>query len=298
MGRVLSTIVILTLGAALANCKPAASPGIAFVHDDAARAFELAARTHRPLVVDVTASWCVPCRKMQTVFASAAVRSLEDRFVWLSVDADSKKNEHFFEQHRPPGLPTIWVFEPRTQKVVLEWVGVTDVDTMRGLLLAGEEISSGPDVDDKSLATRLAASLEELAARATTVEDRMEFDDARLAAYLAAGTPEKAIPMLERSEADKPKYFASPAGLAKAYLALGRLDEASSAIDRARSRVAGWPSLKVLELAADIARERKDIGGERSALAQAVARTIRLPLPREEYELRGKLRERLAQLAP
>jgi hypothetical protein len=140
------------------------------------------------------------------------------------------------------------------------------------------------------------ASLERLAADARSAYQRVDFDDKLADAYTAAGTPERAIPVLERSEREFPFWYLPPARLSRVHLALGHLDEAEAAVERARRRVSGIASLEVLALAADVAHARGDVGSERFALAQAVGRTARARLSPERRKLRDQLRERLDAL--
>ena len=148
----------------------------------------------------------------------------------------------------------------------------------------------------KATARAWASFLEGEAARAPTSEARAVFDAHRLSAYLAAGEPERALPMLTRSERDFPDDYNPPARLARAYLTMKRLDDAQSAIQRATARVYGPRALRVFALAADIAKARGDLAGERSALEQAAARTASAVLNDSQKRLRADLEKRLRDL--
>lgn len=150
----------------------------------------------------------------------------------------------------------------------------------------------------KELAEMWARYLEGEARRAPTKQARAVFDAHRLSAYIAAGDPARAIPMLEESERDFPDDYNPPARLARAYLELGRLDQAEASIGRAAARVYGPRSLRVFALAADIAKARGDRAAERAALEQALARTARAPLNASQRKLREGLGERLAAIPP
>ena len=90
------------------------------------------------------------------------------------------------------------------------------------------------------------------AARAASPAARVVFDSHRVEAYLELGQPELALPMLEQSERDFPDDYNTPSRLAKVNLALGRLDLARAAIERAETRVYGPRKLRVAWLKADI----------------------------------------------
>jgi thiol-disulfide isomerase/thioredoxin len=155
---------------------------------------------------------------------------------------------------------------------------------------------AGDEAGARATAQAWASFLEHEAARAPTKQARAVFDAHRLSAYLAAGEPERAVPMLSESERDFPEDYNPPARLARAYLTAKRLDDARAAIDRASARVYGPRSLRVFALAADIAKERGDRRGERAALEQALARTARAVLNDNQKKLRGDLEKRLREL--
>lgn len=148
----------------------------------------------------------------------------------------------------------------------------------------------------KAMAHTWATFLEAAAARAPTHQARAVFDAHRLAAYIAAGEAERAVAMLTLSEREFPADYNPPARLARAYLETKRLDDAKAAIERAASRVYGPRSLRVYGLAADIAKARADVAGERAALEQAVARTASVTLNENQKKLRADLEKRLRDL--
>jgi thiol-disulfide isomerase/thioredoxin len=149
------------------------------------------------------------------------------------------------------------------------------------------------DAGVKATARSWAAFLEHEASRAPSKQARAVFDAHRLSAYLAAGEPERAVAMLTESERDFPDDYNPPARLARAYLTMKRLDDAQAAILRASARVYGPRSLRVFALAADIAKARGDVAGERAALEQALARTSKVVMNENQKKLRAELEKRL-----
>jgi len=155
----------------------------------------------------------------------------------------------------------------------------------------------GDDAGAKTTARAWASFLEQAASRAPTKQARAVFDPHRLSAYLAAGEPERAVPMLDESERDFPDDYNPPARLARVYLTEKRLDDARAAIERAGARVYGPRALRVFDLAADIAKARGDVAAERAALEQGLARTTRAVLNDNQKKLRASLEKRLHELA-
>ena len=154
----------------------------------------------------------------------------------------------------------------------------------------------GDEAGAKATARKWASFLEQSAAGAPTMEAKAVFDPHRLSAYLAAGEPERAIPMLTESERAFPEDYNPPARLARAYLTMKRLDDAHAAIERAAGRVYGPRSLRVFGLAAEIAKARSDVPGERSALEQALSRTAHVVMSDSQKKLRADLADRLRAL--
>ncbi len=143
-----------------------------------------------------------------------------------------------------------------------------------------------------------ATFLEGEASRAPTKQARAVFDPHRLFAYLAAGEPERAVPMLAESERDFPDDYNPPARLAIAFRAMKNLEEAQNAIQRAGNRVYGPRSLRIFVLAADIAKDRNDAAGERAALEQALARTAKSVLNENQKKALADVEARLRKLPP
>lgn len=154
----------------------------------------------------------------------------------------------------------------------------------------------GDEAGAKATARTWASFLERAAASAPTKEARAVFDPHRLSAYLAAGEPERAIPMLAESERAFPEDYNPPARLARAYLTMKRFDDAHAAIERAAARVYGPRSLRIFALAADIAKARSDGPGERSALELALTRTAHAVMSESQKKLRADLADRLRAL--
>jgi tetratricopeptide (TPR) repeat protein len=132
--------------------------------------------------------------------------------------------------------------------------------------------------DAHAAATQWAAFLEAQASRAPDAATRTVFDAHRLEAYLALGSPERAVPMLEQSERDFPGDYNPPARLARAYLALKRYDDALAALGRAIPLVYGGRMLRLYSLQADVLEAKGDRAGAAAALHAGVTKARATPL--------------------
>lgn len=370
--------------------KVAAAYGVLpFIHDDYPRALAEARKQNKPIFVDSWAPWCHACLSMKSyVFTDPALAPLADKYVWLAVDTERESNAAFVAKFTHEALPTLWLVDPETERVIWRWAGtltatelrdaltkdetavrtvhtqvmesakgdpatcarlvvtmaksmprgtpradvlvtgldcagaaklraetdelvalaLKDATTADGSLLADDRSALfeavvaakealGDPSGAKAVAAQWATLLEAEAAKARTPAARSVFDPHRLGAYLALGQPERAVPMLLESERDFPDDYNPPARLAKAYLEMKKLDDAASAVERARARVYGPRVMRVLAMAADVAKARGDREGERKLLEEALARTEKATLTAGQKKVRNGLAKRLADLA-
>lgn len=71
--------------------------------------FRTAVLNHsQPVVVDVWADWCGPCKMLAPQFAAAA-NELEGKARFVKLDAD--KNQKLVRQYKVMGLPTLLFFK-------------------------------------------------------------------------------------------------------------------------------------------------------------------------------------------
>jgi thiol:disulfide interchange protein DsbD len=126
-------------GAALAYLLliPASAPArIAFQPYDASL-LEAAKSSHRPVVIDFAATWCIPCREMDsTTFVDPNVRSAAARFVALKADvtAQDDKTDRLTREFGVQGVPTAVFIDSQGQirKRVAGFINSRDfVDDLR-----------------------------------------------------------------------------------------------------------------------------------------------------------------------
>jgi tetratricopeptide (TPR) repeat protein len=194
---------------------------------------------------------------------------------------------------------SVRAFLALAEREVLATDGRTIADDRSGLFeeIVESKTLLGDMSGAKASAQTWARFLEGEAARAPTQEARAAFDPHRVSAYLAAGTPALALPMLENSEREFSNDYNPPARLARVYVALGRHDEARRAIERASRLVYGPRALRVFLLAADIARASGTPDAERQALENALERTTSVVLNDSQSRLRAEVARRLTKLS-
>ncbi len=101
-----------------------------------------ARKDNKPLVVEFSASWCIPCQRMeQTTFADATVKALLQKCVFLRIDTDQQPE--LAKQVGVVGLPDMRLVTP-DGKVVRKLRGYQDAET-----LAKELTSLIGEVKDK-----------------------------------------------------------------------------------------------------------------------------------------------------
>jgi tetratricopeptide (TPR) repeat protein len=150
--------------------------------------------------------------------------------------------------------------------------------------------------DRRRVAQAWVSFLDGEAARAPSPTARVVFDSHRLAAYIATGAPERAVPMLEASARDFPRDYNPPARLGAAYLAMGRYDDAIAALDRALRLVYGPRKLRIYSTLADVYAKKGDREGAKRSLREALAFANTVPLAGGYPALRDALAKRLADL--
>jgi tetratricopeptide (TPR) repeat protein len=173
------------------------------------------------------------------------------------------------------------------------------VDDRSGMYISliGAREDQQDEAGKKALVADWIATLEAGAAKAPNPDARAVFDSHRLNAYLEAGQPQRAIPMLEASERDLPNDYNPPARLAIAYNAMKEYGEALQASDRALARVYGPRRLQVWRVRADIFEGQGDKSAAKKALEQAISEAEALPKAQRPEGTIAAFKKRLEKLS-
>ncbi len=91
-----------------------------------------AAEQHRPVLLDFSADWCIPCHEMQsTTFRDPAVIKAASRFVRVRADltAQNERNRKIIAQFNIMGVPTVVLIDSRGQirKQTVGYVGPAEM---------------------------------------------------------------------------------------------------------------------------------------------------------------------------
>lgn len=131
----------LALVAALSAAPPAHDPDAFF--DDYPRALERARERKVPILVDVWAPWCPPCRYMQGyVMRDPALAALTRRVVRLEVNTELPVNAPFVEKFPIDAWPSLLVIDPAAERIAIRWVGSATVAEVQRLAREGERALS------------------------------------------------------------------------------------------------------------------------------------------------------------
>ncbi|HCM40512.1 MAG: hypothetical protein A2070_14580 [Bdellovibrionales bacterium GWC1_52_8] len=89
-----------------------------FILNDPEKAFALAKKEKKPLLIDFFAIWCPPCNLLDSdVFSAPSFAAAAKNFVLLKLDADSEASWAMKEQHKIAGYPTILFATPDSEEI-------------------------------------------------------------------------------------------------------------------------------------------------------------------------------------
>lgn len=183
-----------------------------------------------PVIVDFWAPWCGPCKTLGPAL-EAAVTAAKGKVKMVKVNVD--ENQMIAGQLRIQSIPTVYAFFEGKP-----------VDAFQGALPASEIKAfvdklvalSGDDSDGLEAA---------LAEAETMLTDGHHTDAAEVFAAIVAEQPENAVAM---------------AGLARAHIAAGTLDQAEALLANAPTAIANNPALEAARAQLALARQAQTAG--------------------------------------
>lgn len=135
----------VVLSSLIAASPAADHSNIAWVHDDAPRAFAQAKKAKKLVAVDVWATWCHTCLMMKNfVLTERPMAKVAAQHVFLSLEYESEKNTKFFEDFPINAFPTFLVIDPESNEVVARWVGSGTSDQMAGFFASADPRDARP----------------------------------------------------------------------------------------------------------------------------------------------------------
>ena len=181
-----------------------------------------------PVIVDFWAPWCGPCKTL-TPLIESAVKAAKGKVVLAKVDVDQA--QRISAQLRIQSIPTVYAF----------WQG-QPVDAFQGAL-PGSEVKA---FVDKIAALAGDGGLGEALETAETL--------------LSEGATTDAAEIFAAVLVEEPENATAYAGLARAQMATGGLDQAEALLNAAPAKIAGSPLIEAVRAQIELARQAEKAG--------------------------------------
>ncbi len=131
MKKLLILLAAALILPAMAADFPKGSPQFGTNYEEA---LATAKKEGKPVVLVFSAAWCPPCQAMKkTVYPSAEVKPLQDKFVWAYLDVDEEANAKAAEQYKVQGIPHVQ-FLDKEGKALISQVGGVSAAEFAGIL--------------------------------------------------------------------------------------------------------------------------------------------------------------------
>ena len=90
-----------------------------FMHSGFSEAISKAKQENKPMLVDVYATWCVPCKRLDKIVFSdkEAGEFINSRFVSLKVDGEKGEGPELLKKFNIPGYPTILLVDQSGEEI-------------------------------------------------------------------------------------------------------------------------------------------------------------------------------------
>ena len=109
--------LIITIGCLIGLCLTASGQGLEFIKGDLKEALKKAKAENKQVFIDFTATWCVPCKKMEeNVFSKEEVGTYYNQhFVCCQIDIDQYKD--IAKKYGIRSIPTVLYLNPNGKEV-------------------------------------------------------------------------------------------------------------------------------------------------------------------------------------
>ncbi len=115
--------------------------GIVWAYHDLTSALAEAKTTKKPIMMDVFATWCGPCKLLdQNVFSRSEVGEASKAFVTVKIDGD--QNESLKRHYRVAGYPTVLFLAPDGKEIGRSY-GAVSYDIMLEVMAKAQEKFAG-----------------------------------------------------------------------------------------------------------------------------------------------------------
>lgn len=137
----------------------AATPAepIHFIEADLATVQQRAAREGKPYFVHFTASWCMPCRWMEThTFTDAALADyVNERYIAVQMDFDAKETAGCKQLYKVTTLPSILIFNSAGELIDRRETSLDATELLK--ILFANAAKNGVPIQNQALADRPVA---------------------------------------------------------------------------------------------------------------------------------------------
>lgn len=95
------------------------SSAVNFMHTNFAEALSKAKQENKPMLIDVYATWCGPCNRLDKIVFSdeEAAKFINAQFVSLKVDGEKGEGPELLKEFNIPGYPTILLIDQNGEEI-------------------------------------------------------------------------------------------------------------------------------------------------------------------------------------